>query len=285
MRFTILNFQWKTTFEFTKMRPKITTIISFSLNDKQFLKHCVDHVLPFSEQVIISCADKSFDGTPYNTEELTAIGQSMVFYDEKITFVEWELVPEMNPNRGGKFESRFWNQHQRLLGWGEVSQPTDWILWLDADEIVDTNRFLRWISSEDFGKHPSYSLANYWYWRDTETRATHNESNTIISRADQMNESLFFKNKELERENFLFTNDPTSYCKFGLNDDVMIHHYSWVRNKEQMLQKVRTWSHNRDRLNWERQVEEEFSHPVNGTNFMHPSYTLIKCQPFITLQP
>ena len=48
----------------------------------------------------------------------------------------------------------------------------------------------------------------------------------------------------------------------------MLHHYSWVRTKEQMLKKVRTWWHNKDR-NWEKSVEEEFSRPFSGKDFVH----------------
>jgi hypothetical protein len=48
----------------------------------------------------------------------------------------------------------------------------------------------------------------------------------------------------------------------------MIHHYSWVRTKEEMLRKVKSWTHSGDR-DWVSQVEKEFAHEFNGTDFVH----------------
>ena len=56
----------------------------------------------------------------------------------------------------------------------------------------------------------------------------------------------------------------------------MFHHYSWVRTKAQLLKKVSSWAHKDDR-NWAAFVEEEFSRPFNGTDFVHGfSYTTVK---------
>ena len=48
----------------------------------------------------------------------------------------------------------------------------------------------------------------------------------------------------------------------------LVHHYSWVRTKEQMLQKVKAWGHNTDK-DWVSLIEEEFSRPFNGTCFVN----------------
>ena len=48
----------------------------------------------------------------------------------------------------------------------------------------------------------------------------------------------------------------------------MIHHFSWVRTKEEMLKKVHNWGHKND-TNWIDLVEEEFSRPFSGTDFIH----------------
>jgi hypothetical protein len=54
-----------------------------------------------------------------------------------------------------------------------------------------------------------------------------------------------------------------------LNNNIpMIHHYSWVRTKEQMLQKVKAWGHNADK-DWVSLIEEEFSRPFNGKCFVN----------------
>ena len=48
----------------------------------------------------------------------------------------------------------------------------------------------------------------------------------------------------------------------------MIHHYSWVRTKDEMIQKVKSWGHNIDK-DWISLIEEEFSRPFNGKCFVN----------------
>ena len=52
------------------------------------------------------------------------------------------------------------------------------------------------------------------------------------------------------------------------NGQIMCHHYSWVRSKEEMLKKVVSWAHSTDK-NWVELVNEEFTRPFNGTDFVH----------------
>ena len=54
----------------------------------------------------------------------------------------------------------------------------------------------------------------------------------------------------------------------GINGKPMIHHYSWVRTKDEMLKKVLTWGHNKDR-DWVKLIEEEFTRPFNGKCFVN----------------
>ena len=55
-----------------------------------------------------------------------------------------------------------------------------------------------------------------------------------------------------------------------------VHHYSWVRTKEEMLKKVENWGHKHDK-NWTSLIEEEFSRPFNGTDFVHGySYNIVE---------
>ena len=67
----------------------------------------------------------------------------------------------------------------------------------------------------------------------------------------------------------------------GLDDKPMFHHYSWVRTKEQLLLKVRCWSHNWER-DWTKLVEEEFSRPFSGIDFVH-GYSFLEVAPFATI--
>ena len=58
------------------------------------------------------------------------------------------------------------------------------------------------------------------------------------------------------------------YTPILYDNEPLIHHYSWVRTKEEMLKKVLNWGHKNDK-NWSDLIEEEFSRPFNGTDFVH----------------
>jgi hypothetical protein len=67
----------------------------------------------------------------------------------------------------------------------------------------------------------------------------------------------------------------------GLDGTPMIHHYSWVRTKEQLMRKVFSWSHRTER-DWESLVEEEFSQPPSNVDFVH-GYELASVTPFCAI--
>jgi len=48
----------------------------------------------------------------------------------------------------------------------------------------------------------------------------------------------------------------------------MVHHMSWVRSKEGMLQKVSAWGHAGER-DWEALVKEEWSREFNGRDLLN----------------
>ena len=48
----------------------------------------------------------------------------------------------------------------------------------------------------------------------------------------------------------------------------MVHHYSWVRSKKEMLKKVLSWGHKTDR-NWKALVEKEFEKEKVNKDFIH----------------
>jgi len=67
----------------------------------------------------------------------------------------------------------------------------------------------------------------------------------------------------------------------GLDLKPMIHHYGWAKPKKNLLKKVTTWGHSKDR-NWIKLIEKEFSHPFNGTDFLaHYQYKTVK--PFVNI--
>jgi hypothetical protein len=80
---------------------------------------------------------------------------------------------------------------------------------------------------------------------------------------------------EAERGNF--TNITNNYVRNQMwNGEPIMHHFSWVRTKEEMLRKVKSWGHTNDR-DWNPMIEEEFSREFNGKDFVHNySYKILE---------
>jgi len=231
---------------------KITTIINYCTNDYRFINKCINSVIPFSNQVIIPVSDHFFDGTPENRELLEKTYKE----NPTVEFIEYEW------SKG--FQNQYWVIMARIIGMNSVKEDSDWILFLDSDEIIDTESFIKLIPTIE--NYDSIKLGCYYYFREPIYRAKSFEDSIVLVKKnlvdinpnlkedrEQMHEMLTTQNK---KRMVLYNNTPT------------IHHYSWVRTKEEMLKKVNTWGHNKDR-NWVSLVEEEFSRPFNGKDFIH----------------
>ena len=65
-----------------------------------------------------------------------------------------------------------------------------------------------------------------------------------------------------------FYNGEAGPAVLSLTGRPMMHHFSWVRSKDEMITKVKNWGHASDK-NWILLIEEEFSRSFNGTDFVH----------------
>jgi len=234
---------------------KIATIINYCTNDYRFIKTCIDAVLPFSSQVLVPVADHFFDNTP---EDFDLIQRSRE-ENPGAEFLYYEYThDEQKP-------PRIWHNISRAIGVDNLADDIDWVLFLDSDEIVDTELFQKWLADKTlkFNMHNSFKIGNYWYWREPIYRAKAVEDSAVLIRRSSINIDL--RDIYREREQFEFQNTPRNVMQ---DDQPMIHHYSWVRTKEQMLNKVKSWGHVND-ANWPALIQEEFSRDFNGKSFIN----------------
>lgn len=232
---------------------KISTVINYCSNEKRFIDQCIKSIEPFSNQIIVSVADHFFDGTPENIEIIEE--HKKEHKNAQFLIYEWN---------NSKFP-RYWHNFARLQAVNKIKDSCDWVLFIDADEIIDTKLFKKFIPRLAMGSSiNSYKLANYWYFREPCYRADAIEDSIVIVRSEYAcNIDLYDRHRE--REQFEFYNTPRNVM---VDNTPLAHHYSWVRTKEEMLRKVKSWGHNKDR-DWESLVEEEFSRPFNGTCFVN----------------
>lgn len=246
-------------------KKPIAAIINFCTNESRFLKACIEQARLFSRQIIIPICDHFFDGTPEKKEELDLIYRS--FPD--CTFIQYPFIPDQIPKRLFKriAPDHFWHSLSRLLAFNYLDDAIETILFLDADEVPDGKKFSEWLESSDYHQHMALKMANYWYFREPKYQATLWEDSIVLAQRRALTSWLLLDEREREAI-YDFLPGPKRRNVTASDGKPMFHHFSWVRTKEEMLKKVRSWGHRKDR-SWESQVEEEFSAPFRGTDFVH----------------
>jgi len=109
------------------------------------------------------------------------------------------------------------------------------------------------------------------YWREPIYQATQLEDSVVMIKTELAKQLPF----QPGGRDVYFNSSTNSIRNVGAQNP-MIHHYSWVRTKEEMLKKVSNWGHAGDKVNWKELVEEEYSRPFNGQDFLHNyQYTIV----------
>ena len=268
-------------------KTAVASIINFCTNEARFLPACIEQCRHFSSQIIIPVCDHFFDGAPENRNLLNEIYAS--FPD--CQFIEYPFAPRQIPPKvfSKIAPEHFWHSASRALGYRFVNEGIDRVLFLDADEVPDGKKFSQWLDESDFAQHPVLKLSNYWYFREPHFRADQWEDSIVFAHIGSLELSAILHEEERNAIYDLLPN-PKRRKVVGIDGQPMFHHFSWVRTKDEMIQKIEKWGHRDDR-DWKGLVEEEFSSPFKGKDFIH-GYSFKECSaPFgitmekITLEP
>ena len=235
---------------------KIEAVILYSTNDYRFFRLCVQNLLDLGVSCHVVTFTHMWNGTPESTDLLSS-SEQIFEGNPKVSFykIQWDI--DKDP--------WFWESTGRHLATQRVSADADYLLYIDIDEIVDVKIFEEWLSSGLDLAYDTIKLACNWYWREPIYQAGP-EYNTILAK------SSLAKALPLTRGGREIYFECSSNRQLTDPAIPLIDHYSWVRSKYQMLQKVKNWGHAGDRSDWVQCVEEEFSRPFNGTCFLN-NYT------------
>ena len=243
----------------------LAAVVNFCTNESRFLTCCLEQASLFSLQVIVPVCDHFFDGVPENRSLLEEIYQAF----PQCLFVEYPFVPDQIPKKVFKkvAPAHFWHSLSRFLATRFLREEIENVLFLDVDEIPDGVRFAEWLDCSDYTFHTVLKLASYWYFREARYRADKWEDSAVLVQKRALNPLLLLSQEE---RNALYDSlpGPKRRLVLGVDGCPMFHHYSWVRTEEEMIKKVRSWGHRKDR-DWESLVKKEFSKPFEGVDFVH----------------
>jgi hypothetical protein len=246
-------------------KHSIATIINFCTNESRFISSCLKEALYFSKQVIVSYADHFFDGTPENIQLIDQISAAF----PECLFIEYPFIPREVPSAIFKKvdPDHFWHGLSRLVGFNALKPEIETVLFLDADEVGEGERMQEWLDSSDYHQHTTLKMANYWYFRESCYRAESWEDSVVLAQKRALSPEILLHQNERTAVYDLLPH-PKRPMVTGTDGVPLFHHYSWVRTQEEMLRKVKTWGHRKDR-DWEKLVQAEFTAPFSGTDFIH----------------
>jgi hypothetical protein len=255
-------------------KPPIASIINFCTIEARFIKACIEQCRHFSRQIIIPVCDHFFNGQPENRDLLRRIYAA--FPD--CFFIEYPFAVQSIPEKILKrVESgHFWHCVSRMIGTQYVDEGVETILFLDADELPEGKKFLEWLNSSDWNLHSVLKMANYWYFREPRYRSLNWEDSIVLAQKTTLDGSILLHKSERNAIYDLLPG-PKRRAVTGLDGQPMFHHFSWIRTRNEMLAKVRAWGHRGDR-DWVKLVDQEFSRPFTGKDFVH-GYSFEECIP------
>jgi len=255
---------------------RIAAVISFCTHDYRFLRKCLEEVAAFSDQIVVTCCDHFFNGDPEDYALLEAAYRAF----PTVVFLEFAFNPK---ERYGDFctlepaavdQGHHWHSVGRFISYYFINESITHFFFFDVDEIAEGKRFSSWLLQNDLEPYSALRFATHLYFREARYRAAAvPDSPLLVNRAHLQPEMLL----DLDERMGLFWALPGDK-KLNVRDEEgnpFIHHYSFVRPKEEMLQKVKRWGHHWER-DWNKLIEEEFSRDFNGCDFVFGhSYTAV----------
>jgi hypothetical protein len=254
----------------------IGAVVSYCTNEEVFLAPCLRALRFFCDQIVISCGDALYDGTPEDQTRLEAARRK----HRDVQFVNFHYDPQFKT-----LGTMFWGGFQRAAGLEALRSSIEYVLLVDVDEIIESKLFVQLLRESNYRDYTLMTLVAYWYFGSTSCRATTMEQGPSLVRKGALHPGWLVT--PMDRAALLSVIPDPKLTNVTYGDRPMVHHYSWVRSREEMLRKVRAWGHNRDR-DWEKLVEEYFARPEaersepGFRDFVH-GYTYETVAPYITL--
>lgn len=245
----------------------ISISYNFSSNDFEFIEQCIREAKLISNDIHFSCVSKFFDGEEENKELINKAINICNSNGVSFTILEYdETLKNKITNKSSFF--RYWHNITRLANTEKCIN--DYVLYLDGDEILDGERFSKWLESINLTDNNSYVFDAFWYFRNKKYQAkTWEPAGLLVNKKTLSTEDLMNSG-----ERWGMIKHPYARQVRSIDGLPMVHHYSWAKGnsekecQEMLLKKVKSWGHTSDR-DWESLIKEEFSREFNGKDFVH----------------
>lgn len=255
-------------------KTKVNALIPMTVNDFRFLPILMRQLDAICGKVIFIYSEYLFNQKVQDKEKLNKIFKlpKKLGLKSQFVFVKYEIDFSVNEFFADEYRTspkRYWINKARYQGLDHVDANAKWVLLIDSDEIPDANNFIKWADTIDWNEMDNKYTLNFdnyvYFWKNCYIKKENENSIVLLS------EKVFRKKEEYKP---LFMNEfertvfykyiPEKYCVMNIkyNDECLFHHYSWVRNLDEMKSKVLNWGHSDDHLF----IEIEYDDPTTYKN-------------------
>lgn len=248
-------------------KPNLAAIVNYCTNDFRFLDDCLASLRPFFKQIIVPVSTHFFDGI----EEDKALLHYSFAKHPDVLFVLFSFTEKLYGfsrilyDEGKKIH--YWHSTARYVGYHFLEPEIEGVFFFDVDEIVDQQRFKVFIENFDIQKYDALRFDSYFYMRSPYNRALLWLENVLyIKRENFHRDHLLLVRERMGTFNRI-EGETLSHVR-GLDGFPLIHHYSWVKTKEEMEKKIVSWGHHTDE-NWKELLEKELSQEIGNKDFLY----------------
>lgn len=250
----------------------VGAIISFSTLERAFAVPLLREVSRFASSVVVSYADKLYDGTP---EDVGFVEGTLAPAFPYVRFVRYEVDLATRPDQMRGVVRRptaYWHNLARWTAIQALDPDVRWVYVLDADEIPDGAAVRRWLAARlpTAGPEVCFKQSCYWYYRRPTQRARALEDSILLIHRTHLRLDTVFH--DMERDGLVATSGATPERNVrGTDGTPMWHHYSFVRSRPGLVRKLTSWAH-RDDLFAGRSAEElveQMYGDAAGTDIVH----------------
>ena len=225
-----------------KLTCLVSVVISYSSNEKVTIIPTLSQTSKFSDDIVVSFGSHLSNGSAEDKGHISELAERF----PKVQFAEYQVNFSLNLSEQDGVHDRpkaYWHNLARWTGVNKLRRK-QWVFLLDADEVPDGKLVQHWLPNfyPKLLEARCYRIASFWYFKKPIFQATTLEEAALLIHYRHLNKANIFG--DWERSHLI----SHSQCDIqhdikGKENQVLWHHFSWVRSKDAMTNKLKHWGH------------------------------------------
>ncbi len=222
-------------------------IINASSTEAPFLHALLTEASHITHDIVVSCGDYLYNGTAEDMSYIILLKSQF----PHVKFVTYHVDFNVSKDEMTGVVTRpnaYWHNLARWTAIQNIDPMSEWVFVIDADEIPEAQKLKEWLETTHIPQliNTAYKMACYWYFKDPCYQSKTLEDSILLIHRKHLNQGTLFN--DYERDDILRVSGVQVQRQVLAPWDgtPMFHHFSWVRTRQGLYQKVSSWAHVND---------------------------------------